>query len=254
MSDSSSASKKSVRLCPNCKVRMSSLELDPHRICVSCRGISCCMNERCDVCLTWDEGKMSAYLRHQASLKRKREHKQKMRVKSNVPDFATICTGIQDADMSLSDDARSRDGGADEAISSVAGSASLQDVSRLVREEVATMGQNMEIEMTENISSNVNSRLDVKLEMFSANMLQYLNDFRQEMRDISGNNVTNNSFSAPKKAAGQRPNGRQSPPISDHPKDSHSQGAGKDGPHPSDLESSLPPNIKRSLKAYEDLF
>ena len=189
MSDSSSTSRKSVRHCPNCRVRMSSLDLDPHRICVACRGINCSMDERCDLCLTWDEGRMQSYIRHQSSLKRKREHKQKLKERSQVPDFVSVCTGIQEADA-LSDEARSRDGGFDDFHSSVAGSASMHDVGRVVREEVASLGNELEARLSTQIASNVTSTvtssLDKKLDIFSSNMLVML----EELGVNVGMNIT----------------------------------------------------------------
>ena len=74
MSDTSTSTKKAgpVRSCPNYRIRMSSIDFDSLTICSSCRGKSCNLNDRCDVCVSWSDNKMNAYMKHQASRKRKR--------------------------------------------------------------------------------------------------------------------------------------------------------------------------------------
>ena len=67
---------------------MSSLDLDSHVICVGCRGKDCNLNERCDFCMAWSDERMSRYLKHQGTLKRKRESKKRM--KETPVDFATL--------------------------------------------------------------------------------------------------------------------------------------------------------------------
>ena len=101
MSDSSSSAKKPVRNCPNCSIRMSSIDFDSHIICSNCRGKSCSIEDRCDFCLDWSNDKMKAYMKHQASLERKRKSKKKAKG-PNVPDFVNLCTRGQDTGGSLS--------------------------------------------------------------------------------------------------------------------------------------------------------
>ena len=91
MSESSSAVKSSVRRCVNCSHRMASLEHDPHKICVSCRGKNCSMTDRCDYCAKWTDETMKNYLSHQKALQRKREYKK--RSKSNVDPLLSVCDG-----------------------------------------------------------------------------------------------------------------------------------------------------------------
>ena len=58
--------KKNVRSCSTaeCKARMSSLDIDPHLICVSCRGgRPCNLDERCVTCVDWSDERMNAYVK-----------------------------------------------------------------------------------------------------------------------------------------------------------------------------------------------
>ena len=42
--------KTSVRKCPGCRARMSSIEWEPHSLCINCRGFNCCIQSRCNEC------------------------------------------------------------------------------------------------------------------------------------------------------------------------------------------------------------
>ena len=78
------------RLCPNCSTRMSSKLYDPHFICIKCRGNVCSFESRCDMCKSWSDDQMSAYLKHQKALQSKRKPKKK---KEEPVDFVLACTG-----------------------------------------------------------------------------------------------------------------------------------------------------------------
>ena len=129
MSDTSTSSKKAapVRNCPNCKIRMSNIDLDPHVICTSCRGKKCNVDDRCDMCVSWSSERMNAYLKHQSSLERKRKSKKKAKEASEF-DFAIACTAGESQDIFLSDDGCSRDEANDVSVSSAAGSANRQEI------------------------------------------------------------------------------------------------------------------------------
>ena len=209
MSESSSSSKKSVRNCPNCRIRMSSLDLDSHVICVNCRGKSCNINDCCDMCVGWSESQMSNYLRHQASLERKRISKKKAKAKMPM-DFATICTGVSEGDIVLSDDGAVRDEVLEGLISSVAGSASNQNVEDLVTKKLASF------------RSDFGNQVDSKLHTFGANMIDAMNDRFGDLRQEFASR-TQSLLSAPHQVQGRSPlAGRQSDPDPDLPQDSES--------------------------------
>ena len=71
---------------------MSSIDFDSHTICSSCRGKSCNLNDRCDVCVSWSDDKMNAYMKHQASLERKRVAKKRARESRDNDPFLSSCT------------------------------------------------------------------------------------------------------------------------------------------------------------------
>ena len=157
MSDTSSSSKKSTRNCPTCRVRMSSHDLDAHVLCVTCRGKSCCMNDRCEICVDWSDDRMNAYLKHQASLERKRrsKSKQKSKKEESIPDLSTICTGMQGSG-DVSDEGATRGGAGVDSASSTAGSASRQEVEDIVSEKFFELGQ----QLRSSISSDVGMQLN----------------------------------------------------------------------------------------------
>ena len=235
MSDSSSSNKKAVRNCPNCNIRMSSLDLDSHVICTNCRGKSCSFEDRCDLCNDWSNDKMKSYMKHQASLERKRRAKKKAK-EANIPDFVNLCTGGQDAGVSLSGEGVARDGGVDDAASSVAGSASSINVDELVASKFSQLG--------DNFRSTLNSDLDDKLETFGYNIVKLIDQKFMELSRKDSNvsqdvHVLNPSLTAPQEVPGQLRNARQSPPSADLQQGSESHGVMRVGPVPSgNLESS----------------
>ena len=213
MSDSSSSTKKVVRNCPNCKTRMSGRELDPHVICIDCRGKDCNGETRCDICVSWSDQQMGQYLKHQASLKRKRESKLKSKSKLQHPvDLATLCTGLPDVDVLLPDDGVSGDGAA--SVSSVAGSASAVHFSNLLDDRI----------------QRVESNMDNKLQSFGINMLEVMNDrfesIRSDLLQITS------SFPAPNQVRGQPLDKRPSDPDPDLLHGSDSLGVREEGPVP----------------------
>ena len=261
MSESSSSStKKSVRNCLSCKIRMSSSEVDPHVVCVNCRGVECNQQNRCDVCSPWPEGKMAAYLKHQASLERKRRSKKKAK-ESHIPDFATICTGVQDTDVILSDDGLSRGGGGDSA-SSVAISAQSQNIDSLVTSKFVVLSQDLRTDLRGDMDRRDENILK-KLEVFGQNMFDLVHSIKDKgqkrSRDSSpdDDDITNRSFPAPRQVPGRRPSRRLSPPLSDDPIGSDNQDLMRDGPVPDgniDSPPSLSPEALKSLDYLDQLF
>ena len=61
------ATPRKIRTCNMCRARMSNLDLDPHLICISCRGVDCTLADRCNECVVWPDERMNAYLKHQKS-------------------------------------------------------------------------------------------------------------------------------------------------------------------------------------------
>ena len=56
------------RSCRRCTRRMSSLTLDKHTICVTCRDVDCSVAVRCNECREWSTELMNEYVRHKRSL------------------------------------------------------------------------------------------------------------------------------------------------------------------------------------------
>ena len=54
---------------------MSSFSVDRHSICTKCRGADCCMDCRCDECLSWSVEEMEAYVKLRKSLASKSKSK-----------------------------------------------------------------------------------------------------------------------------------------------------------------------------------
>ena len=175
---------------------------------MSCRGVSCNQETRCDVCSLWPEGMMTAYLTHQISLEKKRKSKKKLKESnSQVADFTTLCTGLQEADVVQSDDGLLCGGGGD-SVSSVAMSALSQNVESLVSVKFSVLSQDLR--------SNLNLDMQNKLDTFGQNMFDLVNSIREENKrswnrsrnSSSDDNVddnTNFSFPAPRQVSGQRP-------------------------------------------------
>ena len=57
------------RKCSSCPRRMSKKSADRHTVCVSCRGIDCDVDCRCDECLEWSEEEIIKYAKYRKSLK-----------------------------------------------------------------------------------------------------------------------------------------------------------------------------------------
>ena len=89
-STSSNASKQ--RSCPNCKYRMSSLDRDPHVICIKCREVECTIDNRCVFCASLTDQEMTSYLKYQVKLSKDRDRKKSKPKSDQPPDFAVLCT------------------------------------------------------------------------------------------------------------------------------------------------------------------
>ena len=194
MSDSSSTSKKAgtVRSCPNCRIRMSSHDVDNHVICTSCRGKNCNVTDRCDVCKSWSLEKMNAYVKHQSSLERKRLSKKRAREgkEVEVDPFLSVCTGVQGSDLGVAGDVVAI-GDNDGSESSAATSATKQVMSGLVSE----LGSSLRSELDRNISA--------RFQCMSDSLLEVLNR-KFDSLEHSINPVTPNQFvSAPLPASVQ---------------------------------------------------
>ena len=177
------------------------------------------MNDRRDVCVDWSEDRMNAYLKHQASLERKRRSKSKQKSKKeSVPDFSTVCTGIQGTD-DVSDDGATRGGAVVDSASSAAGSASRQEVEDIVSEKFLELGQQLR--------SSISSDVGVQLNQFGENIVILINQMQEQNRS---NNVSNDSsLSAPRQVPGPSVNDQVTPPLSNLHHGSESHGASRDG-------------------------
>ena len=68
-----------VRKCLGCNVRISREDLDPHTLCIPCRGVKCNLKDGCDICKDWSEDKMKVIVRLYANLVPKKASKVKKR-------------------------------------------------------------------------------------------------------------------------------------------------------------------------------
>ena len=181
MSDTSTSTKKAgpVRSCPNCRIRMSSIDFDSHTICSSCRGKSCNLNDRCDMCVSWSDDKMNAYMKHQASLERKRVAKKRARESRDNDPFLSACTGVGGNDLVLSEEVIAS-GMNDELTSSVATSATKQQVEQLVVTSVSELGSTLR--------SEINSDINYRFNALSTSFLEVLNRRFDHYESVTNNN------------------------------------------------------------------
>ena len=148
---------------------MSNIEHDSHLCCQKCRGSACNLSSRCEHCKSWSEEEMDAYLKHQASLVRKRRFRERQRVKAKEHDNLTANSN----DSSPREIASSEFG--DE--SDVSGTADNVPVGLVEHGQgngkanyVGLMGEQMSEGMFANLLSNlqymIEESLDRKLERF----------------------------------------------------------------------------------------
>ena len=132
--------------------------------------------------LSWSDDKMNAYMKHQASLERKRVAKKRARESRDNDPFLSACTGVGGNDLVLSDEVIVDLN--DELASSVATSATKQQVEQLVVASVSELGSSLRNEIISDIDSRFNS--------LSSNFLDVLNNRLDKFE-----HVTNNSLPAP---------------------------------------------------------
>ena len=75
-SSSSSPAAAKLRYC-SCRKRMSTLTFDFHSSCISCHGIHCDFDNRCEECANIDDNTMTVYVRRRRSLLAKQRSKSK---------------------------------------------------------------------------------------------------------------------------------------------------------------------------------
>ena len=96
--ESFSGNKIPRRVCVDCGTRMSSFEYDQHLKCSSCTGQQCTLESRCDGCKEWPEEVMLKYVKHQQSLKQKRDSKKRQVSKSSKESGNSQQSGVTDSD------------------------------------------------------------------------------------------------------------------------------------------------------------
>ena len=131
---------------------MSRIDIDTHMYCINCRGSKCDFQARCEVCAEWGHDKMSGYLKHLASLERKRDSKRRARELAKEPeDFALLCTGGSRVGSVAANLGDSRVEGLDDLESSTAESASQLNLQSTVRSEVSLV--------RDELQANINMQL-----------------------------------------------------------------------------------------------
>ena len=205
--------KKTVRTCTDCSTRMSSLDFDPHLLCINCRGIECNLSVRCDICRSWSEDKMKSFVKHQASLQRKRKSKQKSKekkVKLSESDFSKVCTGNQGETGVLSDETGSGVGAGDSASSS--GVMSNAELDAMMNVKLIEYGSELRQEFTQEMNS--------RIESLEFNIITAMNQHYEETGrgkntpDEEVVELSNESFSAPQDVPGQLLSGDERPTTS----------------------------------------
>ena len=201
MSENNSVSVK-CRSCPICKTRMSSRDNDPHSHCVGCRGKSCAFDDRCDVCIEWDDDKMNSYLKHQRRLENKRRSKEKKK-NGEVPDPFLSCTGGGGGNsVYTSSENGSIDGDAKSSVQGSANSISLKDVEG----KIASSNKCLELKM------------DGKFTEFGESVIEQVrSEFRLLTNDLFSQLRSNPSLSDPSHVERNRPRRSTPPPRLDHP-------------------------------------
>lgn len=196
--------KKSVRTCNMCRARMSTIDHDPHLICISCRGVDCNFSDRCNECVTWTDDCINAYVKHRKSLERKRLSK----AKCKKSDFDVICTGP--GSHALSSEDVSADGGADDATSSVSGSASATMVDQIVDRKLANFSNSLRADLDKDWGARMKSMTDSIIKAMDGK----LDNFRQEFAyddDETGDFVNDPSISAPQGVSVRQNDGNVQP-------------------------------------------
>ena len=197
MSDSSSSSTKpkSVRLCitKGCAVRMSSIDLDNHVVCMKCTGKVCDSDTRCDVCRDWSDEKMLAYVKHQKGLERKRLTKQKAREAKPKSDcavgIASASSCLQEG-LGLTPAARPNDVVDDDSLSSA--SVNRADVDSAIEAKINLFKSSI----AATIDEKLDTHLENKLSNFATHMVQMIDD-RLSNKIIDRSSRPISSISAP---------------------------------------------------------
>ena len=97
-------------------------------------------------CVSWSDDKMNAYMKHQASLERKRVAKKRALESRDNDPFLSACTGVGGNDLVLSEEVVAS-GVNDDSASSMATSATKQQVEQLVVASVFELGSSLRSEI-----------------------------------------------------------------------------------------------------------
>ena len=194
------------------KIWMISLDIDPHLICVSCRGgRPCNLDERCVTCVDWSDERMNAYVKHVQTLERKRNAKRKLRdqMNSQVDDFALLCTGGSGAGSSTDNLVGSREG-------EIEDESSVNSASHAHIKDVVTAQLNI-----------FSSGLDEKFDRLAASLRQAVNSGNNSYNNNNNNVIPdvdnypvfdyNTSVSAPPSASVLKPRSRVLDPSPSNP-------------------------------------
>ena len=67
--------KRKFRTCSSCTSRMPSIDFDAHTVCIGCRHQVCDLTVHCEECRNWSDTYRSAFVKHNRTLKAKRDSK-----------------------------------------------------------------------------------------------------------------------------------------------------------------------------------
>ena len=59
-------------------MRLNTLKLDSHVLCITCRGKNCSITDRCVVCSEWSDGDLNTYVKLMARLERESANNPKL--------------------------------------------------------------------------------------------------------------------------------------------------------------------------------
>ena len=183
---------------------MSSLEFDGHLRCANCIGSQCTLESRCDSCKDWSDDVMNRYLKHQASLKSKRESKRKRRLSKGNESKQLVKDSQGDSQQLGVNDSGSE---ASECVESSVSSFGFQSTVRELNDAWNAR--------FESFQENLNASLDSS---FSAIVADITNKFlaapqRLPVSNSLGSRDSDPSLEAPQKA--KRPGGNPTEQVTD---------------------------------------
>ena len=175
--------------------RMSSYKFDFHTVCVQCRGVDCDLNSRCIECTDVTTDRMSEYLAHKLSLKKKLISKRRLKTPSQSPvmDVAPAVSAVEPSPA--------------EPVVAIAPAVDLVDppVSVATVQESPSHSDRDIISHVESLFQSFSKSLEVRFSSIDERFRQVISSSSSNANDnrpvVSSQDVTNPSFTAPSPVA-----------------------------------------------------